>query len=467
LSRIADGRIEGVFATPVAFPEILVRIPVAIAIVDRRERVLSMNRAAETLTGFDSASVVGVPCHHVLRTNLLLREGALADSSKDASPTTLEGDLINRDRKKLAIRLTATPLRDVRGDPVGHLVAIVSITSPRELDHEFEQEFGFGPLLGRSRRMKELFGLIPVISQTDSSVLITGETGTGKDLVAEVIHETSDRSGQAFVKVNCGALPETLLESELFGHRRGAFTGAVADKPGRIRLANGGSFYLTEVGDLPLSLQVKLLTFLDDRVVYPLGDTKGFLADVRILAATNRDLEGMVERGEFRKDLLYRLNVVRLTLPPLRERNDDIGLLLEHFLHLFSSRFGKKVTGLSDTAKELLLEYDYPGNVRELRNIVEYATNVCPGEHLGPEHLPAYVLSRRPTRSPDGPPEGGAFPTERTGDAGGAVTWSELERRLILDALIRTKGRRGQAAEILGWGRSTLWRKMKQHEIEG
>jgi len=463
--------IEGVIGTSEAFREVLNAIPVAIAILDSRERVLFMNRALEALTGFDLPSVMRVPGYHVLRTNLLLHEGALKEAPNGSAPVTLAGDLINRDRRKLSVRLTSTALRDEQGEAVGWLVAVEDVSAPRERDHELEREYGFGPLLGRSRRMKELFGLIPVIAQTDSSVLLTGETGTGKDLVAEVIHEASDRARGPFVKVNCGALPEALLESELFGHKRGAFTGAVDDKPGRIRLAHGGTFYLTEVGDLALSLQVKLLTFLDDKVIYPLGGTKGFRADVRIIAATHRDLEGMAERGEFRLDLLYRLNVVRLRLPPLRERAGDIELLLEHFLRVFSSRFGKKAEGLSRTAREILLDYHFPGNVRELRNILEYATNVCQGSALLPEHLPTYLLEPLPRHSLGGgsdperpmPLEG----PERLRGSADATSWAELERRLILDAMVKTRGRKAKAAEMLGWGRSTLWRKMKRHGIEG
>jgi len=471
MSGSVSEAIEGVFETPVAFHEVLNTVPVAIAILDSRERVLFMNRALEALTGFDTASVRRVPWIHVLRSNVLLHEGALREASNGVTPVTLTGNIINRGRRKLPVRLTSTALRDVRGEDAGFLVALESLTAPSERNHELEQEFGFGPLLGRSRRMKELFGLIPVIAQTDSSVLLTGETGTGKDLVAEVIHEASERSRGPFVKVNCGALPETLLESELFGHTRGAFTGAVDSKPGRIRLAHGGSFYLTEVGDLPLSLQVKLLTFLDDKVVFPLGATKGFRADVRIIAATHRDLESMAERGEFRLDLLFRLNVVRLRLPPLRERVGDTELLLEHFLRDFSKRFGKKVEGFSGAAREILLDYHFPGNVRELRNILEYATNVCGGAALLPEHLPTYLLEARADRPTAGMPlpHESAAPggVDRYLDPGVATSWAELERKLILDALVKTRGRRGRAAELLGWGRSTLWRKMKKYGIEG
>ena len=380
---------------------------------------------------------------------------------------TVDGNIINRSRQKISIRSTVAPVKDSTGRIVGFIETVEDVTTLQEATHSLRQDYGFGRLLGRSPQMEELFKLVPVIAGTDSSVLITGETGTGKDALAEVIHEASDRADGPFIKINCGAVPETLLESELFGHKRGAFTGAVGDKPGRIRLANGGTLYLTEIGDLSLSLQVKLLTFLDDKVVYPLGGTKGVRADARVIAATHRDLENMVNQGDFRQDLLYRLNVVRMELPPLRERTQDIGLLLDHFLKTFAARFGKKVDRLSPTVQDLLLGYHYPGNVRELRNIVEYAANICGETEIGPDHLPAYLLDSvspsgqaSPARSSQATPAGDVQADTR------GLNWAEIERNLIVDALVRAKGKRTKAAEMLGWCRSTLWRKMKQYQLE-
>ena len=250
----------------------------------------------------------------------------------------------------------------------------------------------------------------------------------------------------------------------MFGHQRGAFTGAVGDKPGRIRVAHKGTLFLTEIGDLPVSLQVKLLSFLDDKVVYPLGGTKGVQADVRVVAATHRNLEQMVREGTFREDLMFRLNVVRLSLPPLRERGQDILLLMDHFLKLFSARFEKKINGLAKQVRTLLSGYAYPGNVRELRNIIEYATNICQEEEIGLQHLPSYLTGttpepssmNRPAGGPSEPPAKAPASTIKTDDS-----WQSLERQMILEALVEAKGRRSVAAEILGWGRSTLWRKMR------
>ena len=227
--------------------------------------------------------------------------------------------------------------------------------------------------------MQEMFELLPLLARTDASILITGETGTGKDMIAEAIHKTSKRSRHPFIKVNCGALPEALLESELFGHVRGAFTGAIKDKTGLFRLAQNGTIFLTEIGDLPLALQVKLLSFLDDKEFFPVGGVKKVQVNVRIIAATHRPLRDLVNRGEFREDLFYHLNVLRLHLPPLRERDGDIRLLLDHFLRKFNGGLNKNIQSFNSRSIDILTSYAYPGNVRELRNIVEYAVNICQG----------------------------------------------------------------------------------------
>jgi transcriptional regulator with PAS, ATPase and Fis domain len=306
-----------------------------------------------------------------------------------------------------------------------------------------------------------------VLARTDATLLVTGETGTGKDLLAEAVHQASRRAKLPFVKVNCGALPESLLESELFGHARGAFTGAHADKPGMFRLAQGGTLFLTEIGDLPLQLQVKLLTALDDRAFYPLGSSKKVEVDVRVMAGTHRDLQALVAEGRFRQDLFFRLNVLNVRLPPLREREGDVRLLADHFLGQLSKRLGKAIGGLSPQAQTVLDRYAYPGNVRELRNIVEYAGSVCRGEKIRPEDLPDYLAR-------GAAPAGAPAPAGGAGGGGarvaldavsGKATWKDVERRLIMEALLECRGSRGEAATKLGWGRSTLWRKMQQHRL--
>lgn len=468
MDSISFGQIDGLFGSPLTLPCVVDELSLGVVILNLDRRILLFNRAFEVLSGFAREEVWGAPCRDVLRSNICHQRCPVVEAHESGGPVTIEGNIINREHQKISVRLTAVPLNDIRGNMVGFLETVEDIRAVQWPDDNFQQTDGFGHLLGRSPKMKELFRLIPVIAQTDSSVLITGETGTGKDVLAEVIHKASDRAKGSFIKINCGALPETLLESELFGHKKGAFTGAVSDKLGRLRLAHNGTLYLTEIGDLPLILQVKLLTFLDDKVVYPLGTTKGFQADVRIIAATHRNVEQMVKEGLFRQDLIFRLNVVRLYLPPLREREGDIGLLMDHFLKIFSARFGKSLKGFSQQARHLLLNYAYPGNVRELRNTVEYAINICQSELIGMEHLPAYLLEAKITshehsrlKAQDLLP-GTREAREQTSE----MSWAGIERQLILETLVKVNGRRSKAAEILGWGRTKLWRKMKQYGLE-
>ncbi|HMA86754.1 MAG TPA: sigma 54-interacting transcriptional regulator, partial [Desulfosalsimonadaceae bacterium] len=356
--------IKGLFASPVALKALIDEVPMGILILDPHRRIITMNRALEALTGFYREEAAGIGCHHILRSRICFKECPLLKLDKHSEPLSHESDIINKDRQRIPIRVTMAPVIDTSGEIAGYIETVEDIRSINTHDAEMHQAFSYSQIIGKSPKMEKIFQMLPLIAQNDSSVLITGETGTGKDMLAEAIHESSSRSKGPFIKVNCGALPETLLESELFGHRKGAFTGAVENKPGRFRLAQNGTLYLTEIGDLPLALQVKLLTFLDDKIVYPLGSSKGVHVDVRVIAATHRHLEQMVKAGEFREDLLFRLNVVRVHLPPLREREEDLRLLIDHFFNNFTSHFGKSIKGFTNRALELLKTYSYPGNVR-------------------------------------------------------------------------------------------------------
>lgn len=452
----------------------------AVALLTPDRRVAAINRAAEVLTGYTREEIRGAPCMHVFRGNYCVTGCPLLGMNAESGLTSLEGDMLTRERQKIPVRVTFAPVVDTTGRLAGYLETLEDLRLIRELGARQAQAFGFSHIIGNSQRMERIFQILPGIAQTDSPVLITGETGTGKDMLAEAIHEASRRAKGPFVKVNCGALPESLLASELFGHRKGAMAGAVENRPGRFRMAQGGTLFLTEISDLPLPLQAKLLTFLDDGVIYPLGSTRGVQVDVRIIAATHRDLEHLVAEGRFRQDLLFRLNAVRLFLPPLRERGEDVRLLLDHFLRTVATQLGKTVTGFSEEALRPLVGYAFPGNVRELRNIVEYAVNVCPGERIRSAHLPAYITETstgtvaRPNPVPAEEPQAVQQPSAHAGGAGGSPhvhpvlgeSWPDVERRMILEALVRAGGRRSKAAEILGWGRSTLWRKMKSYGMD-
>ena len=445
--------------------------------VDRARRVITINRFLEALTGYNREEVLGVHGENVIRSNLLSKGDPVGTVLVSDKTLTLEGDIINQSRKKIPIRFTLSPLKLISGKKAGVMIILEDISLLKDLDSKIHGFSGKERIIGKSLKMQEIFELLPIAAKTDASVLITGETGTGKDLVAEAIHKTSNRSRYPFIKVNCGALPETLLESELFGHVRGAFTGADKDKPGMFRLAHGGTLFLTEIGDLSLPLQVKILTVLDDKEFFPVGGSKKVSVDVRIIAATHRDLGELVRQGRFREDLYYRLNVLRLHLPPLKERDDDFRLLLDHFFREFRTNLKKKTKGFSEDCLKLLSSYSYPGNVRELRNIVEYAVNVCADETIRPQHLPKIMLT-----IPQVPPQEAprkkrllqeigtaAIDTQANSapyalPAGGG--WSEVEKGMILKALTETAGNRSRAAELLGWSRSKLWRKIKQHRLE-
>jgi PAS domain S-box-containing protein len=470
MSKKSPKEVPAALTRAIDFYRLLNEVPLGVLILDRQRRVLFCNHALEAIVGITAAAAQGLACRHVMRSRVCLT-GCPAAQGDLAENVCFETDLINRDRKRIPVRGTLGPIFDADGNPVGFVETVEDLRSLKEHDEQVGRAYGFGNVVGQSRQMEKLFRIVPVIAQSDASVLITGETGTGKDMLAETLHQESERAKGPFVKINCGALPETLLESELFGHVKGAFTGATENKQGRFYLAHNGTLYLTEIGDLPLPLQVKLLTFLDDKVVYPLGATKGFAADVRVVAATHRKLERMVREGRFRQDLFFRLNVLRLHIPPLREREGDVRLLLDHFLNFFTRKTQRAVTGYAPKTMSVLLAYDYPGNVRELRNIVEYAVNVCRDGKILPKHLPAYLSEARESIRPaDVSPEPVAPPPMETvveaGPIAGDGSWPMAEKRIILEALVKAKGNRQKAAQQLGWARSTLWRKMKHYGMD-
>lgn len=439
-------------------------LPLGVAIIDKKGTLLAVNSTYESLTGVKREHVVGLKCLHALRCDFCMKECPIMTGWKGPRTQTTEANIINRSREKIFVDLTIAPLQDESGTVTG-AIETVSQSPGRTLEDMADNVFGLGELVGHSPQVRKIFAMTPSIAQTDSPVLITGETGTGKDMLAEEIHNESDRDGP-FIKVNCGALPEDLLEAEFFGYAKNAFPGADMPKPGRLRMAHGGTLFITEVADLPMGLQAKLLAYMDDHVVYPIGSSKGARTDVRIMAASHHDLEHLVQQNLFRRDLLYRLNVIRLHLPPLRERGEDILLLKDHFLKMFQARFGKKVEGFSKNVDTLLKSYSFPGNVRELRNLIEYAVSLCDADVISMRHLPGYMLQG------PGLPENLATPPAEPQPSSGTVRtakperWEDVQRKMIIEALVKTGGKKQQAAELLGWGRSTLWRKMKHFGIE-
>ncbi len=441
-------------------------LPLGVAILGPDGKILMVNKMYESLTGLDRDKANGLRCLHALRCDYCTRGCPLLGGWSKAVGRKTEANIISRAREKIFVRLTIAPLLDASGKIKG-AIETVAPGSSNAFDETTGNAFGLGELVGRSPQIRKIFSMTPSIAQTDSPVLITGETGTGKDMLAEEIHNESDRHDGPFIKVNCGALPENLLESELFGHAKNALPGADHAKSGRLRMAHGGTLFISEIGDLPMQLQTKLLSYMDDHLVFPVGSAKSIRTDVRIMAASHYDLEGLVHKKQFRQDLLYRLNVIRLHLPPLRERGEDIVLLQDHFMKMFQTRFGKSIEGFSKNAAKLLESYAYPGNVRELRNLLEYAVNFCDTPLIRMRHLPGYMLhgpglpenfAAQPSPTPQHQPG-----TERQTPP---ERWEDVQRKMIIDALVKSGGKKQDAAKLLGWGRSTLWRKMKHFGIE-
>nr|MBF0220709.1 sigma 54-interacting transcriptional regulator [Desulfobulbaceae bacterium] len=462
----------------IAVSEIVNGVPHGIAILDADLRIVEMNSFLEVFTGFSSSDARGVYANFILRSNIEHNGRKFHEVLNSEECLSVAGDIITQRHKKIPVYFTVSPLMGDTGKAVGLMVFIEDISALQSFDQKRRNYDGAANILGHSPKMQEMFDLMPVLAQTDASVLITGETGTGKDMIAEAIHMASKRSRHPFIKVNCGALPEALLESELFGHTRGAFTGAVKDKPGMFRLAQDGTIFLTEIGDMPLSLQVKLLSVLDDKEFYPVGGIKKVQVDVRIIAATHRSLRELVRLGEFREDLFYRLNVLRMHLPPLREREGDIRLLLDYFLREFNAGLSKNIKGYASDSIKLLTCYAYPGNVRELRNIVEYAVNICQGEKIKQQNLPKYLFETIAKQKQlkqeekifetDEPrePSAKAGLKKNLGLADNDVEgWGVVEKEMIIEAMKKAGGRRSKAAQLLGCGRTTLWRKLNRYSL--
>ncbi|MCJ7578263.1 MAG: sigma-54 dependent transcriptional regulator [candidate division Zixibacteria bacterium] len=320
------------------------------------------------------------------------------------------------------------------------------------LTQQVEQRYKFDNIIGKSKAMQDVFEMIKRVSKTDTTVLITGKTGTGKELVAKAIHFNSKRKEKPFVVVNSSAIPETLLESELFGYIKGAFTGALRDKRGLFQEAHQGTLFLDEIGEIPPSVQVKLLRAIEDQNITPVGGTKGEKVDIRLVAATNHELQEEVNKGSFRSDLYYRLRVMSIRLPELKERREDIPMLAKHFLKKYNSSLRKEVRTISKETLNLLLDYDWPGNVRELEHAIERAVLVCDSEDILPEHLPPEIQ----------------FPEERrirrAGEEG--ISLETVEKEYIKMILKKTGGHKSKAASILGMDRRTLYRKLKKYDID-
>ena len=433
---------------------ILDNLDLGVLTVDRGGHITFFNNQAETITGFNRSNVLGKSCSMIFgkttSNDMLLFEETIADGQ---ARSTGEGEIKTRDGHVIPIRANYMALKNEDGRIVGGLATISDLSLKYQFNSEIRGRYTFYDMVGKDPAMQKIFEIVPVVAATDATVLIGGPTGTGKDVLARVIRNASKRSKKPLVKVNCAALPDNLLESEMFGYVKGAFTGAGNDKPGRFQEADGGTIFLDEIGDLPLSLQAKLLRVLEDKEFYPLGSRKTTRVDVRIISATNQNLEQLVKEKRFREDLFYRLNVMRLDLPSLKDRRGDIPLLISHILKRLCATRDTAVEKISNNAMEVLLNHHYPGNVRELENIIEHTLIVCQNKIIERKHLP---LSLQDSVTSDLPArEQPSFEKE--------IQYSE--KTLILDALQKHNWNKGKTASALDMNRSTLWRKMKKYNI--
>ena len=367
--------------------------------VDREWRITSFNRAAEKITKTSRGEAIGRFCSEVFRSSMCETECALRRTLKTRKAIIGQsGYIIDAEGTRVPVSVSTAVLRDGQGQIIGGAETFRDLSEVEALRQELEGRFHVGDLASRSPLMQKVFDVLPAIAASPSTVLILGETGTGKELVAKTIHALSPRSKKPFIAVNCGALPDTLLESELFGYKAGAFTGAGKDKPGRFAMAKGGTLFLDEIGEVSPAFQVRLLRVLQDRTYEPLGATQSETASARIMVATNKDLSELVRQHVFREDLYYRVNVIRVELPPLRRRKEDIPLLVEQFIARFNRLQQKTIQGIAPEALSLLMAHDWPGNIRELENAIERAFILCNEGVIAIEHLPEELSARYTTQ---------------------------------------------------------------------
>ena len=417
--------------------------------VDQNCIITSFNRAAEEITGFEAAQAVGRPCFEVFRTEVCHKRCALKDTLKNHGPVeNVRVTIITREGHELPISVTTTLLKDGNGNTIGAVEFFRDRSEIEDLQRRLGERKALSDIVSVNRQMQQLVQLLPDVADSECNVLIEGPSGSGKELIAQVIHNLSPRKYGSYIKLNCAALPATLLESELFGYVKGAFTDAKRDKPGQFCLAKGGTLLLDEIGEMDVSLQVKLLRVLNNGEYQPLGSTEAMQTDARIIAATNADLQQRIEEARFREDLYFRINVVTLQIPPLRKRPEDIPLLADHFLKTFRRKTRRSIEQISPEAIALLRKHSFAGNVRELENAIEHAFVMCHDRAIQPEHLPLSI-------------------TRASGAVNGVTPRKVNEKEVIAEALRRNKGNRTRTARELGLHRSTLWRKMQVYRLDG
>jgi len=434
------------------FETILDSIADGVFTIDLSFNITYFNRAAQKITGVSIGQAMGKKCFDVFRANICQTSCALGETMQTGKQgINLPVDILNSQGERISGRVSTSVLKDDQGRTIGGVEIFRDLSAMETLRKNIDRQYRFEDIISKNHVIQRIFDILPDIATSGSSILIEGPSGSGKELFARGIHNVSGQQGQ-FVAVNCAALPDTLLESELFGYRKGAFSEAKKDKPGRFERAAGGTLFLDEIGDISTALQVKLLRVLQEKEYEPLGATATLQTDARIIASTNKNLSELVTRGSFREDLFYRLNVIKIELPPLADRRDDIPLLIQNFIKKFNALKGKEIRGISDNALNILMRYNYPGNIRELENFIEYAFVLCRGDMIKTEHLSREIQNGE-TRKISGPYTPAASQLD------------QAEKETIARALERHRGHRGNTAAYLKIDKSTLWRKMKKYSI--
>ena len=422
--------------------------------IDNDWNVTSFNTSAEKITGYKKFEAIGKKCWDIFNSSICRNGCHMEETVQKGKPMIgNELEILHKGGKIIPIRVNSAILLNNKNENIGAVETFMDISEIRNLSAHLREVFKYENIIGRNKEIKQIISVLESVSQTDSSVLITGESGTGKELAARAIHLNSSRKTGPFIAVNCSAFVESLIESELFGHEKGAFTGAIKTKIGRFELAQGGTLFLDEIGDLSTAVQTKLLRVLETHEFERVGGNKSIKMATRIIAATNKNLAEEISAGRFREDLFYRINVINIHLPPLRERMDDFPLLVNHFIESFNKKFNKNIKQFSSSAYDLVMDYNWPGNIRELENVIEHCFVLCSGDIIQVECLPKRL--REPGKK-----------TIVLNNPDVQKGFKETEKELIISVLIKNNHNRTEAAKELNINPSTLWRKMKKLEIK-
>ncbi|HOK92208.1 MAG TPA: sigma 54-interacting transcriptional regulator [Spirochaetota bacterium] len=411
-------------------------------------KITYINKAAADILKISPQEAVGKLCFEVFHASICEHSCALRETiNTGRNIVNKTVYIVNSIGERIPINISTALLKNESGEIIGGVETFRDISEIEHLRKEIESNYSFNDIISKSKEFKELFSILPDIAVSDSTVLIEGASGTGKELIARAIHNLSGRKSRPLVAINCAAVPDNLLESELFGYKSGAFTDAKKDKLGKIALAEKGTLFLDEIGEISPAIQAKLLRFIQEREYEPLGGLNLVKSNVRIIAATNKNLSDEVKKGLFREDLFYRLNVINIKLPPLSARREDIPLLISHFIKKFNYIKGKNIEGVTDEVMNILMNYNFPGNVRELENIIEHAFVLCREAYINTKHLPQYLRAIEDTLT-------------------GSENLEEMEKIYIAKALSKFNGNKLKTAQALGINSSTLWRKMKKYNME-